>query len=701
MSTTITIRARAEQGSDLAKLRLLIDGQEVATTSVTGQAFGDLVFTVDDLVAGQAHRIGVQHYNDTASRALYVESVTVGQTTLLASQGIQDVGALDGQNLKGGAAAGSLLFNGTLLLDFPADAFPAPSAPDPQPEPEPETPPGGGVSVIVLRVHAAEGSDLSKLRLLVDGQEVAATGVAAKDWQELRFEVAGLTAGAPHEIGIQHYNDTAARALSVDWVEVNGLRLDAAAGVQDVGALDGVNLLRGAAAETIRFNGTLLLTAPAEAFQGGTPGYAQTAKALGAVMHLDFPAQADAGRDSLGHLDATLRGGVGHGGDLLDGRALHFDGLDDHLVAFTPGGDGRIDLMVLGDSLSSLSTAHIGPANSYPTQLGKALAAAGHGDVDIVAYSKSGDTTAMGLARLQSYLADPAKELPDAMIVELGTNDSLRALSIPGVEANLRAILELCAERGIEVLLAGTQGSWPLLGKGYAAAGDVAAFEKLYPDLAGEYGSLLYRNFLDGVLGDPVRLTTDNLHPNAAGTKVVVANTLSAVEDLLDRAADATHPDPTELAAGSLAFWFRADDLDGVQGLFSKDSAGIHAGDTSLWLDGDRLVLRVEDAAGSRQVAFDGIEAGEAVHVGFSFGAGSVRLYVDGELAGSAAFAGNWLADPDPLVFGALADLSSPGAADRLHGFFHGSIDEVSLFANLLTAAQMEKLFQSGEQDMI
>ncbi len=702
MSTTIIIRARAEQGADLAKLRLMIDGREVATTSVTAQAFGDLVFTVDDLAPGQAHRIGVQHYNDTASRALHVESVTVGQTTMLASQGVQDVGALDGQNLKGGTAAGSIVFNGTLLLDFPAGAFPAPSEPDPPPEPEAETPPlGGDAAVIVLRVHAAEDSDLAKLRLLVDGQEVAATTVTAKDWQELRFEVPGLAAGRPHEIGIQHYNDTMARALSVDWVEVNGTRLDAASGVQDVGALDGANLVRGAAAETIKFNGTLLLTAPAEAFHGGGgAGYAQTAKALGAEVHLDFPLQGDAGRDALGHLDATLRGGVDHGPS-LHGGALHFDGRDDHVVAFTPGGDGRIDLMVLGDSLSALSTAHIGPANSYPTQLGKALAAAGHGDVDIVAYAKSGDTTAMGLARLQSYLAEPANELPDAMIIELGTNDSLRALSIPGVEANLRAILELCAERGIEVLLAGTQGSWPLLGKGYTTASDVAAFEQLYPDLAAEYGSLLHRNFLDGVLGDPAKLTTDDLHPNAAGTRVVVANTLSAVEDLLDRADDATRPDPTELAAGSLAFWFRADDLDGVQGLFSKDSAGSHAGDTSLWLDGDRLVLRVEDAAGSRQVAFDGIEAGEAVHVGFTFGAGTVKLYVDGELAGSAAFAGNWLDDPDPLVFGALADRSSRGAADDLYAFFHGSIDEVSLFANALTVAQMEKLFQSGYQDTI
>jgi acyl-CoA thioesterase-1 len=693
MATTITIRARAEQGSDLAKLRLLIDGQEVATTSVTRQEFGDLVFTVDDLASGQAHRIGVQHYNDTASRALYVESVTIGQTTVLASQGFQDVGALDGQNLKTGSAAGSITFNGTLLVDFPAEAFPAPYEPEPPPA-------GNDTTVIVVRAHAAEGSDLSKLRLLIDGREVAVANVTGKDFSELRFEVAGIAGGAAHEIGVQHYNDTAARALSIDWVEVNGVRLDGASGTQDVGALDGVNLVRGTAAETITFNGTLLLTAPASAFPTGSADYAQTAKALGAVMHLGFPEPGDAGRDTIGHLHAELRGGVDHGGaPLVGGQALHFDGVNDHVVAFTPGGDGRIDLMVLGDSLSALSTKHIDPANSYPTQLGEALTSAGHGDVDIIAYSKGGDTTAMGLARLQTYLADPTKELPDAVILELGTNDSLQTLSIPDVEANLRAILDLFEARGVEVLLAGTQGAWPLLGKGYWSAAGIARFEKLYPDLAAEYDAVLYRNFLDGVLDSPATLTTDNLHPNAAGTKVVVANTLPKVEELLDRAAGATLADPTELANGSLSFWFRADDLNGVQGLFSKDSAGANTGDTSLWLDGSRLVLRVEDAAGSHRIEVGGIEAGEAVHVGFSFGAGGTKLFVDGELAGSDSFKGNWLGDVDPLIFGALADQSSRGAADKLHGFFHGSIDEVSLFAKALSAAEIEKLFLSGQQD--
>jgi acyl-CoA thioesterase-1 len=600
---------------------------------------------------------------------------------------------LDGQNLRLGSAAGSIVFNGTLLLDFPAIG-------EPSPEPEPEEPPPaeGGVTVITVRASAAAGSDLSKLRLLIDGQEVAATVVSQPDFAELHFEIDGIEAGRGHRIGIQHYHDTAARALTVDWVEVNGVRLDGASGVQDVAALDGVNLIHGPAAETIMFNGTLLLDAPASAFPAGPGSGPPTPEAPGAVAHWGFPTQGGAGRPAIGQLDAELRGGAaGIGG------ALRLDGADDHIVMFTPGGDGRIDLMVLGDSLSALSTKHIAPADSYPTQLGLALTAAGHGDVDIIAFSKGGDTTAMGLARLQTYLADPTKELPDAVILELGTNDSLRTLPIADVEANLRAILDLFEARGVEVLLAGTQGSWPLLGKGYWSAAGVAKFEQLFPDLAAEYDAVLYRNFLDGVLADPATLTTDNLHPNAVGTKLVVDNMLPAIETLLDGAEDATLADPTELAQGSVSFWLRADDVDGVQGLLSKDSAGSNAGDVSLWLDGSRLVLRVEDAAGSHRVetAAGSIAASDAVQVGFTFDGGTARLYLNGDLVGSTAFAGDWRNDPDPLVLGALADQSSSGAADNLRAFLDGGIDEVSLFDRVLSATEMERIHRAGEHDLL
>ncbi len=51
----------------------------------------------------------------------------------------------------------------------------------------------------------------------------------------------------------------------------------------------------------------------------------------------------------------------------------------------------------------------------------------------------------------------------------------------------------------------------------------VAAFERIYPELAAKYGVLLYPFFLDGVAADLSLTQQDGLHPNAAGVGVIVA----------------------------------------------------------------------------------------------------------------------------------------------------------------------------------
>ncbi len=61
------------------------------------------------------------------------------------------------------------------------------------------------------------------------------------------------------------------------------------------------------------------------------------------------------------------------------------------------------------------------------------------------------------------------------------------------------------------------------------------AFDAIYPDLAREYGALLYPFFLDGVAADPKLNQRDGLHPTAAGVDVIVANILPAVERLVAR----------------------------------------------------------------------------------------------------------------------------------------------------------------------
>jgi acyl-CoA thioesterase-1 len=132
----------------------------------------------------------------------------------------------------------------------------------------------------------------------------------------------------------------------------------------------------------------------------------------------------------------------------------------------------------------------------------------------------SGDTTAGGLARVDWTLTPEV----DAMIVTLGGNDFLRGIDPANVRANLRGILQAAADRGVPVFLVGMEASMNY-GADYKAA-----FDSIYPDLAGEFGATLYPDFFEGLTEgrdiEDARSTlmqADGIHPNAEGVALIVA----------------------------------------------------------------------------------------------------------------------------------------------------------------------------------
>lgn len=179
-----------------------------------------------------------------------------------------------------------------------------------------------------------------------------------------------------------------------------------------------------------------------------------------------------------------------------------------------------IRVLALGDSL----TAGLGlsEADGFTAQLEAALRAKGY-DVRVLNAGVSGDTTAGGLERLDWALADQ----PDLAIVELGSNDMLRAVDPAVVRANLDRILARLGEAKVPTLLAGMLAA-PNLGRAY---GD--AFNAIYPDLAQRHGVPLYPFFLDGVATQAALNQADGIHPNAAGVKVIVERITLAVIDLI------------------------------------------------------------------------------------------------------------------------------------------------------------------------
>ena len=184
--------------------------------------------------------------------------------------------------------------------------------------------------------------------------------------------------------------------------------------------------------------------------------------------------------------------------------------------------DEEIVIVAYGDSLT---VGHQIPrTDAFPAQLQDALKARGH-NVRVVNSGVAGDTASDGLARFDWAMNEKA----DAVILELGANDSLRGTPVSETKKALSEILSRLKARDIEVLIAGMQAprNW---GEDYTRE-----FSAMYSSLAEESGALLYPFFLDGIALEPSLNLPDGLHPNAKGVAVIVERILPEVEKLIER----------------------------------------------------------------------------------------------------------------------------------------------------------------------
>ena len=191
-------------------------------------------------------------------------------------------------------------------------------------------------------------------------------------------------------------------------------------------------------------------------------------------------------------------------------------------VGVAGAAERTVKIVALGDSL--MAGYQLPAQDAFPVQLERALRAKGLA-VDVANAGVSGDTSSGGLSRLDWSVPDGT----DAVILELGANDMLRAVDPKVTREALTEIVRRLKERRIEVLLCGMQAARNL-GADYARA-----FDPIYPDLAAANGLVFYPFFLDGVVGDARLNQSDGLHPTAAGVARIVAGILPKVEELIAR----------------------------------------------------------------------------------------------------------------------------------------------------------------------
>jgi lysophospholipase L1-like esterase len=151
-------------------------------------------------------------------------------------------------------------------------------------------------------------------------------------------------------------------------------------------------------------------------------------------------------------------------------------------------------VLAFGDSLTFGSG--VSDDESYPAVL------AGLIGRKVVRDGVPGETTEQGLERLESSLE---AHRPRLLLLCLGGNDLLRRVDSAQIQANLRAMVQLARDRGVQVVLIGVPEP--------AVFGGTAP---LYRHLAAELRVPLEEETVTDVLRDN-GLKSDPVHPNAAG----------------------------------------------------------------------------------------------------------------------------------------------------------------------------------------
>ena len=181
----------------------------------------------------------------------------------------------------------------------------------------------------------------------------------------------------------------------------------------------------------------------------------------------------------------------------------------------------RPKIIAFGDSL----TAGFGltERESYPYLLQEKLNADGY-NYEVVNAGISGDTSLGGLERVDWVLEQEGVEI---LILELGANDLLRGIPVAKMKSNLDQIIRKAKARNVKVLLCGMIAP-PIMGAEYQRD-----YTNAFPALADQHGVEYVPFLLDNIALKKELNQADGIHPNADGTKIMMANVYKDLKPML------------------------------------------------------------------------------------------------------------------------------------------------------------------------
>jgi acyl-CoA thioesterase-1 len=155
------------------------------------------------------------------------------------------------------------------------------------------------------------------------------------------------------------------------------------------------------------------------------------------------------------------------------------------------------------------------PDESFPSLVAQAL------DVPFVNAGVPGDTMAAGLARIER---DVLAHRPRLAVVEFGGNDFLRRVPVEDTLRSLETIVGTLVQEGTMVAI---------LHVNVGMGGDL--YLKGYRAVADRHGAVLIPDILSGILANP-DLTSDTIHPNAKGHRLIAERVIRVLRPLLEDA---------------------------------------------------------------------------------------------------------------------------------------------------------------------
>lgn len=162
---------------------------------------------------------------------------------------------------------------------------------------------------------------------------------------------------------------------------------------------------------------------------------------------------------------------------------------------------------------NSLTTGVGAPeGQNFPTLIAEEL------KLDAIISGVPGDTTETALNRLQP---DVLEHNPSLVVVELSGNDFLGGVPTDKTINNLDSITRQIREIGSRVILIHIK--FPRNNDDY---------EKGFKEVAKKYDAVVVWNVLGGVIGNP-SLMVDNIHPNAAGYKIMADRIAKVLKPLI------------------------------------------------------------------------------------------------------------------------------------------------------------------------